>query len=439
MRRVSALVLVLAGCSNAPTPPTDQNPGPTLPAGVTLVSSLEPGRPIDDLAPLQKIVGDASVVGLGESIHTSGGFSLVKARLFRYLVEAQGFRVLAMEVPRADADFASAYVMTDCSAGGTEAARHLGVWADDNTRDMLDWMCNYNRTRTDAADKVHFFGFDIAQPWADAPMLRQFLVAAVPSDVNQVLNEGIAKCDGVDATSADDYQSKYGLSKPIAKADNDACLAGIQAIADYFTANEAAISGSTSPDALAEARIDLASFRGWQQERFYMNVDPVQLMNTRDTTMAQIFDQVRALHFPSLRAVVWADDDHVSLDHAAAKGTGADGATSMGTQLAGQLGPDYVAIGLTGWDVEINWPGVGCGPQKQQPAIGSVEASLHALGQPYLLVDLTTHGQTAAPFFAAGSSYGFAVNETLVPAAQWNALLYLDQSLPMNSLLWQCQ
>jgi hypothetical protein len=41
---------------------------------------------------------------------------------------------------------------------------------------------------------------------------------------------------------------------------------------------------------------------------------------------------------------------------------------------------------LIGYDVEINWPSVGYGPLPL-PTQGSVEANLHGLGAPYLIVD----------------------------------------------------
>jgi erythromycin esterase-like protein len=64
-----------------------------------------PARSADDgLEPLKGIIGKASVVGLGESIHTSGGFYRMKHRVFRFLVEKMGFRAFAIESPWIAAD-----------------------------------------------------------------------------------------------------------------------------------------------------------------------------------------------------------------------------------------------------------------------------------------------------------------------------------------------
>jgi erythromycin esterase-like protein len=49
---------------------------------------------------LLSLVGDARYIGIGESVHTSGGFYAMKRRLIEDLIANQGLRVLAMETPR---------------------------------------------------------------------------------------------------------------------------------------------------------------------------------------------------------------------------------------------------------------------------------------------------------------------------------------------------
>jgi hypothetical protein len=65
-----------------------------------------------DLGRLGDIVGDASWVALGESVHTSGGLYRAKVDAFYYLVEEQGFRAFGFESPWYDARSAQRYVET---------------------------------------------------------------------------------------------------------------------------------------------------------------------------------------------------------------------------------------------------------------------------------------------------------------------------------------
>lgn len=108
---------------------------------ITPLTSLDPTSPTDELKPFAQMVGDASVVGLGEGIHTSGGYHQAKYRLIRFLVEEMGFRVLTWETPRLDAAATTSYFAT-CSgtADSSGALQGInGVFESTVVRDMLNW------------------------------------------------------------------------------------------------------------------------------------------------------------------------------------------------------------------------------------------------------------------------------------------------------------
>src|SRR5215203_6131502 len=65
-----------------------------------------------DLEALRPMIGDASVVALGESYHTSGGLYVMKHRIFRFLVEKMGFRAFSIESYWEGAEAAARYVQT---------------------------------------------------------------------------------------------------------------------------------------------------------------------------------------------------------------------------------------------------------------------------------------------------------------------------------------
>lgn len=149
-------------------------PEPVQP-GVYPLWGLEPTLPTADLEPFGEIFGSASVVALGENVHTSGGFSQVKVRLIRYLIEEHGYRVVAFETPRTDAEGANTYVQT-CQGTPKEALEHIfGVWANEATAGLMQWMCTWNQEHP--SDPLLFLGFDVQQPWNDGPAAKQFLVS----------------------------------------------------------------------------------------------------------------------------------------------------------------------------------------------------------------------------------------------------------------------
>ena len=221
--------------------------------GIYQVHGLEPDLPVDDLAAFAHLVGDAEVVALGESVHTSGGYYRAKYRLFRYLVEELGFRAFAFESPWTDAEIVKNYVDT-CEGSPTDAVLGglFGVWASRSVVEMVEWMCAYNQTNP--GDPVTFWGFDIQQPWDDGPLLVSYVQEAIPDPAWIVF--GLLRCNGATSTSAADYYRDPD-SVSVDEGDHTACVEALDAVRIYFDDHEAELVAATSADALAWARISL--------------------------------------------------------------------------------------------------------------------------------------------------------------------------------------
>jgi Erythromycin esterase len=61
------------------------------------LDTVDPTAPLGDLAPLRRAIGDAEIVGLGESTHGAAEEETLKHRTLRLLVERMGFRSVAWE------------------------------------------------------------------------------------------------------------------------------------------------------------------------------------------------------------------------------------------------------------------------------------------------------------------------------------------------------
>lgn len=123
------------------------------------LASTDPRAPLDDLHAFGRMIGPATVVGLGESTHGSREQFRVKHRLVRYLVEQRRFRTVAFETDFAGGVEMDRYVVT--GEGDPEAlVRDMSspMWGTEEIRDLLVWMRDYNRTH---ADKVRFLGTDV--------------------------------------------------------------------------------------------------------------------------------------------------------------------------------------------------------------------------------------------------------------------------------------
>jgi hypothetical protein len=61
------------------------------------LKATDPQASLDDLQPLQQIVGNASIVGLGEGSHDAHEFFTLTQRVLAFLVERMGFTLFATE------------------------------------------------------------------------------------------------------------------------------------------------------------------------------------------------------------------------------------------------------------------------------------------------------------------------------------------------------
>ncbi|RZQ61456.1 erythromycin esterase family protein [Amycolatopsis suaedae] len=118
---------------------------------------VDPAAPLDDLAPLRRAVGDAWIVGLGESVHGAAEQQTLKHRTVRMLVEQLGFRSIAWEEQWTTGLAVDEYLRT---GEGDLAAlvRGLGPqWQSREMTDTLRWLRDFNAGR---ADKVRFVGVE---------------------------------------------------------------------------------------------------------------------------------------------------------------------------------------------------------------------------------------------------------------------------------------
>lgn len=106
-RRVSLVLLclftiALAACTQA-TPPVKHNMLSTDPVvrwiqqNAIPLRTVNPGGPDADLKPLQQIVGNSGIVGLGEATHGTHEFFDIKSRIAEFLITRMGFTTFIME------------------------------------------------------------------------------------------------------------------------------------------------------------------------------------------------------------------------------------------------------------------------------------------------------------------------------------------------------
>ena len=418
-----ATLVPLLSATAAGAQPYDQAVDAARPPGYPVVPGIwklhgqQPGLPTNDLEPLRRMIGKASVVALGESYHTSGGFYVTKHRVFRFLVEKMGFRVFAIESAWTGADDAARYVQT-CE-GTPEAAlrRHISVWPSTELADMLRWMCEWNSNHPRPADKVHYFGFDIQQANVDGHALIDFLRRTGISP-NHPWIGGIESCEGVT------LKHSPGEVPPERHAR---CVQALEEVGAHFEAEAGAIRERTSAEELEIAKLRVVGLRADEDQVFTIFHDFAAGYSARDVGMAHTFLKLREMRFPKAKTMIWAANSHVS------KSTLPNGATPMGMHLAAALKRDYVTFALGAYVSEVDYS--ICGEVPRVP--GSVDERLNGLGPDTLLVDFAFPG-TRRPYLPKGLLH--IGQEEFDLKRHFNGMFWMRHSAKMTPTLWEpCQ
>lgn len=154
--------------------------------------TTEPGGPTGDLVALSRIAKGATVVGLGEATHGSKTLFRLKERVFRHLVQRDGFRTFSLEASWSAGTRIDAYV-TRGEGDLRQIMREefqfsFEDWNNEEFLALFTWMREHNRTAApgeqvrvmgnDIGD-VHRSQYDRVMRWAEehrpalAPEVRQ--------------------------------------------------------------------------------------------------------------------------------------------------------------------------------------------------------------------------------------------------------------------------
>jgi erythromycin esterase len=374
----------------------------------------------EDLAPFAALVGDAPLVGLGESVHTSGGFYAAKRRLIRFLVDELGFRAVAMETPRTAAELTARYVER-CDITSRQALYGIfGVFANANTQYLLEDLCDHNRAHPD--DPVRFYGFDMQQPEDDYALLEAFLGEVAPVE-GEALLAPIADWCHLDQFA------------PVTAGDYDACIAALDEVDALFEARTPEWNATLGEDVIAIARLALVSLRAWETEFVTLQCDLVTSYQARDSAMAEVFITLRRWRYAE-KTVIWAHDFHLmAMSRESTMEPVIDG---LGAQLAREYGEDYRPFAISAQRLGVNWPGVGCGDiDLIQP--DSLEERLAAFGAIDVLVDPVAASSGEDPWLLPNALIPYGINGSSDLARQFRGVFVLAESPGMDAVLWpQC-
>jgi protein-L-isoaspartate(D-aspartate) O-methyltransferase len=305
-----------------------------------VAESAEPIADVDsvDLGPLLERIGDARVVLLGEATHGTSEFYRMRARITRELVLRRGFRMVAAEADWPDAAVVDRYVRhkPPSSHRWQPFARFpTWMWRNEETRELVEWLREYNREVRDPSLRVGFHGLDLYSLYTSADAVVRYL-------------------DRVDPPAAAVARARYGRLTPW---QGDPAAYGRATVSGRYRACEPevvavlrdlleqriaymAADGDDFIDAFQNARLVANA------ERYYrvMYYGSVESWNLRDQHMFDTLEVMLAFRGPASKIVVWEHNSHIG--DATATEMGARGEHNVGSLCRARFGESLYAVGF---------------------------------------------------------------------------------------------
>lgn len=343
------------------------------------LATLDADAGLDDLEPLRALIGDARVVGIGESAHNVREYQQVRHRLIRFLVERMGFSAIGLESGFSEGLTVGRWLRGEEDGPVAEvAARGLtyGFGASAETQRLLTWL----RGRD-----VRFAGLDLP---ADLGSLLP-PIEGVTRYLTDVDPAALQLLDHI-RTYAKSWSSPHTMAafaayRETPSADRDALTVLLSELAARVDAMRPlyARRGGAAGFATARHELRLAVLLDQMLRAQAAAVSGSGIhaaVNVRDTMMAET---ARHLLTDRTRLVISAANTHLQRIPISLAGTFE--VAVLGSHLVAELGDDYVSIAVTAaagrTPTRRPAPGTETGVETlivdlPEPAPGSLEALL---------------------------------------------------------------
>jgi len=376
---IAALVLLAFSSDETPD-------GAPCPAEVTAwlidqavpFDSTDPTASLDDLESLRAIIGDARIVGLGEQTHGTKEFFEIKHRIFRFLVEEMGFRLLGFEADWCGLIELNACLLPDGPPIET-AFRNLAYWTwkTEEVMSLLRWMRAFNESNPVGAP-VQLVGLDFPAQTPKPLVLKAdaYLGRIAPDAAAGVRSifrgEFLSSLRhlgaGTESQDADRVEAYVAVLDPLVawmKDNRDTCVAA-SSEAEYLTV----LHG------LELAKKELV---------FMATMDESEQSTLRDRCMAENATWWLEFLGEDTKMAIWAHNGHI------ARGlTAGETWMKMGQFLAEAYGENYLPIGFSFAEGTFTaFAAGGLNTITAEPLIhGCYEAAFQTTGLPRFILDL---------------------------------------------------
>lgn len=426
-------ILLFQACNENITDP-EYNPKVQVSAELTELekylvplNSSNPESSTDDLLTLNSI-GEARIIGLGEATHGTKEFFQLKHKIFRYLVENHGIRVLAFEAGMGESIYINRYVQgEDTDLTELMLTKMLyGVWRTKEVRELIEWMRTYNEDKPDS-EKLHYIGVDSQDMYYQPDLVEEYIEGVQPSLLQETQDVmGVIRSLGPPWTLYVRYENmEYDQYKVITDT-----LTYLIDRMDEFKDNM--ITNSSHYEFQTHRQL----VRNLLQTHIEFHPRDRRLVSYRDQFMALNTLWISTLLENDPKIAVWAHNGHVHVRSIA-----------MGNYLRNEIGDDYKAIGFSFSKgsfgaTSINMNGRQMGWRNfaitEEPLKNSLNAFFHSAKEDNFILNLDEIPETSLliDYFNSlnrmlmlGGTYVGVPSYYYMPISvmdEYNAMIYVD-------------
>jgi erythromycin esterase len=289
------------------------------------ITDTNPTSGTADFVPLEKIIGEARIVAMGEATHGTREFFQLKHRMLEFLVERVGFTVFAIEANWPESLAVNDYVLNGKGDPAQAlAGLYFWTWDTEEVLQMIEWMHNYNQDPRHRK-KIKFLGFDMQATEVAVSNVIAFLQKVDPDEARA----------GSDALAPlQDWTAEWEYTRKPADFHRKTAES-INLMLANFDKSKIAYVNSSSVEEWALARHNLEIVN--QAEQWLIKG---QAPSARDAAMAANVKWILDNEPQGTKIMLWAHNAHV-----AAAPVGND--ESMGANLRKMYGRDFVVCGFS--------------------------------------------------------------------------------------------
>jgi erythromycin esterase-like protein len=333
--------------------------------------------------PLIEMIGDASIVMIGEASHGTHEFYRARSEITRRLIAEKSFRAVAVEADWPDAYRVNRWVRalsddrSPVEALGDFRRFPTWMWRNTDVVDFAAWLRESNDRFPRNDEKTGFYGIDLYSLYTSIEAVVRYLDQVDPEAAKRARTRYSCFEHYGDDSQAYGYATSYGIAEPC-EDEVVAQLVEIQRKATDYAARD----GHIPPDEAFFAEQNARLVKNAEEYYRSMFRGRVSSWNLRDAHMADTVDAlVRDLERKGqpAKVVVWAHNSH--LGDARATEMARRGELNVGQLLRERYGDATRNIGFTTYSGTVtassNWDAPAERKTVRPGLSGSWEKLLH--------------------------------------------------------------